>query len=63
MQRFESDMRTSRSAFQSEVERFEKAKKEGLINDTEKKIIENRVENLQSCWDELWREHIVNKNR
>lgn len=62
-QQFESDLRKKRSEFQSEVDKFEKAKIEGLFNDTDRKILEKRVENLQNRWDELWKEHISNKNR
>jgi len=61
--RFESDLRKSRTEFQSVVERFEKAKREGLFNDKDRVILEKRVNDLQSRWDELWREHIANKNR
>lgn len=61
-QQFESDLRKKRSEFQSEVDKLEKAKTEGLFNDADKKILEKRVENLQNGWDELWKEHISNKN-
>ena len=62
-QQFESDLRRKRFEFQSEVDKFEKGKTEGLFNDTDRKILEKRVENLQNRWDELWKEHISNKNR
>ena len=62
-QQFESDLRKKRSEFQSEVDKFEKAETEGLFNDSDRKILEKRVENLQNRWDELWKEHISNKNR
>lgn len=60
-QQFESDLRKKRFEFQSEVDKFEKVKTEGLFNDTHRKILEKRVENLQNRWDELWKEHISNK--
>ncbi|KAM7433938.1 hypothetical protein ABFA07_015914 [Porites harrisoni] len=59
---FESDLRNKRFEFQSEVDKFEKAKTEGLFTDTDRKILEKRVEDLQNRWDELWKEHISNKN-
>lgn len=62
-QQFESDLRKKWFEFQSEVDKFEKAKTEGLFNDTDRKILEKRVENLQNRWDELWKEHISNKIR
>lgn len=62
-QQFESDLRKKRFEFQSEVDKFEKAKPEGLFNYTDRKILEKRVENLQNRWDELWKEHISNKIR
>lgn len=62
-QQFESDLRKKRFEFQSEVDKFEKAKTEDLFNDTDRKILEKRVENLQNRWDELWKEHISNKIR
>ncbi|XP_068690392.1 putative leucine-rich repeat-containing protein DDB_G0290503 [Montipora foliosa] len=61
--RFESELEKSRSDFQSEVERFQKAKEEGLFFNTHREALEKIVRDLESRWDELWREHVENKNR
>lgn len=45
------------------MDKFEKAKDEGMFNDTDCEILQKRVENLENSWDELWEEHIANKDR
>jgi len=62
-QSFEARLKKSRAEFQSEVEKFEKAKEEGKFDNTDGKFLEKRVNNLQSRWEKLWGEHIANKNR
>lgn len=62
-QRFERDVEKSRSEFHSQVDKFEKAKEEDFFNDTDTEILGKRVEDLKKRWDQLWGEHINNKNR
>lgn len=61
--RFERDVEKSRSEFHSQVDKFEKAKEEDFFNDTDTEILGKRVEDLKNRWDQLWGEHINNKNR
>ncbi|KAJ7378480.1 hypothetical protein OS493_023015 [Desmophyllum pertusum] len=63
LMRFEADLQKSRSEYQSEVDKFEKAKDEGMFNDKDCEILQKRVKNLENSWDELWEEHIANKDR
>ena len=56
-------MKKSRSDFHSVVDKFEKSKDEDLFSDTDCEVLDKRVEDLKNSWDELWREHLVNKDR
>ena len=62
-QRFESDMKKPMSEFQSELERLQKAKQEGLFNYTDNEGLEKKWNCLKTRWNTLWKEHLENRNR
>ena len=62
-QRFESDMKKSMSEFQSELERLQKARQEGLFNYTDNEGLEKKWNYLKTRWNTLWKEHLENRNR
>ena len=62
-QRFESDMKKPMSEFQSELERLQKAKQEGLFNYTDNEGLEKKWSYLKTRWNTLWKEHQENRNR
>lgn len=62
-QRFESDMKKSMSQFQSELERLQKAKQEGLFNYTDNEGLEKKWNYLKTRWNTLGKEHLKNRNR
>ena len=45
------------------VDKIEKAKEQHLFNEVDCEILEKRVEDLKTRWDELKEEHIANKDR
>ncbi|XP_067050990.1 girdin-like isoform X2 [Acropora muricata] len=61
--RFESDMKKPMSEFQSELERLQKAKQEGLFNYTDNEGLERKWSYLKTRWNTLWKEHQENRNR
>ncbi|XP_044177970.1 microtubule-actin cross-linking factor 1-like isoform X4 [Acropora millepora] len=61
--RFESDMKKSMSQFQSELERLQKAKQEGLFNYTDNEGLEKKWNYLKTRWNTLGKEHLENRNR
>ncbi|XP_020600932.1 cingulin-like [Orbicella faveolata] len=60
---FEAELKRSRSEFESEVDKFEKAKEEDLFKDADCEILEKRVQGLKTRWDELMGDHVANKDR
>ncbi|XP_074625904.1 uncharacterized protein LOC141884109 [Acropora palmata] len=63
LMRFESDMKKPMSEFQSELERLQKAKQEGLFNYTDNEGLEKKWNCLKTRWNTLWKEHLENRNR
>jgi len=56
-------LKRSRFEFESEVDKFEKAKEEDLFKDADCEILEKRVQGLKTRWDELMGDHVANKDR
>ena len=49
--------------FQTEKEKFEKAKEDDKFDNTDKGILERRVNTVQFSWEKLWEEFIVQKDK
>ena len=56
-------MKKSTSEFQSELERLQKAKQEGLFHNSDNEGLEKKWNYLKSRWNTLWNEHLGNTNR
>ena len=60
---FEADLEKSMTEFQAEKEKFEKAKEDDKFDNTDKGILERRVNAVQFIWEKLWREFIEQKDK
>lgn len=49
--------------FQTEKKKFEKAKADDKFDNTDKGILERRVNAVHFSWEKLWDEFIVQKNK
>ncbi|XP_015778717.1 PREDICTED: uncharacterized protein LOC107356627 [Acropora digitifera] len=56
-------LKKSMTEFQTEKEKFEKAKEDDKFDNTDKGILDQRVNTVQFSWEKLWGEFIVQKDK